>query len=259
MKPTSTADRMLRLTRFIAAPLDNVWAAWTDPDRLPQWWGPRGFTCNTHEIDLREGGQWRFDMIGPDGAVFPNRQQFTRIAPKSAIEYSLDDGSGEHHLDAKVHFEQLETGTRVTLTMTFPDAETRTKVEKVGAVALGYTTLDCLAESATSGHSVSLTRLLPLSPEKLLPVLTEPNHLEGWFFPADVTIKASDFDPKKGGAWRTQMQAKDGTAFNVRGAFRDVSPTHTLSFTHGWEDEDGHVATTTLVTLSLEPEGTGSK
>jgi uncharacterized protein YndB with AHSA1/START domain len=62
-------DRTMILERIITAPVATIWAAWTDPAALPQWWGPQGFSCRTKRIDLRDGGEWVFDMIGPDGTV----------------------------------------------------------------------------------------------------------------------------------------------------------------------------------------------
>ena len=70
-------DQTLTLTRLIPAPPEKVWRCWTDPALLPRWFGPEGFTCQTKEIDLRPGGLWRFDMIGPDGKIWANRHRHT--------------------------------------------------------------------------------------------------------------------------------------------------------------------------------------
>lgn len=193
------ADRTLHLTRLIPAPRATVWAAWADPAVLPVWWGPRGFTCKTRDIDLVQGGAWRFDMIGPDGAIYPNRHRFTRISPRTAIDYSVDDGGpGNHPFDACVRFEDRDQGTQVSLTMVFPTPHDRQIVEDFGAVALGYTTLDCLAEAALPGHAVSLTRLLPLPPARLWPFWTDPRHLARWFVPDGITIASTSFRPLPG-------------------------------------------------------------
>ena len=45
---------------------EQVFNAWTDPNRLKNWWGPKGFTNTFHEFDLRPGGKWSFIMHGPD-------------------------------------------------------------------------------------------------------------------------------------------------------------------------------------------------
>ena len=60
------------------APRDLVWQAWTDPEMLAQWFGPRGFTSSVPEWDLRVGGALRIVMHGPDGNDYPMKGMFTR-------------------------------------------------------------------------------------------------------------------------------------------------------------------------------------
>src|SRR5688572_23741714 len=84
-------EREVVLTRLIKARRETVFAAWTDPKHLPVWFGPAGFTIETKEIDVRVGGRWRFDMIAPDGAVYPNRMVFRRIEAPHLLE--VDHGS----------------------------------------------------------------------------------------------------------------------------------------------------------------------
>src|SRR5262245_64936028 len=73
VSPASTADRELIFTRIFDAPRELVFAAWTDPQHLAQWWGPQGFTTTIHEMDVRPGGVWRLTMHGPDGRDYRNR------------------------------------------------------------------------------------------------------------------------------------------------------------------------------------------
>ena len=136
----------LTLTRLIAAPPARLWAAWTDPDLLPRWFGPAGYSCRSKEIDLRQGGLWRFDMIGPDGTVFPNRHRYTRMLPQTRIEFLMDDDTDAAPPMAVVVTLQPEgSGTRITQTITFPDAAARAAAEAYGAAELGQTTLAKLA------------------------------------------------------------------------------------------------------------------
>jgi uncharacterized protein YndB with AHSA1/START domain len=69
------AGRAMVMQRLIRAPREVVWGAWMNPEALPRWWGPDGFSCRTKRIDLRAGGEWVFDMIAPDGTVFPNHHR----------------------------------------------------------------------------------------------------------------------------------------------------------------------------------------
>jgi uncharacterized protein YndB with AHSA1/START domain len=59
-------ERMI-ITRVFDAPRELVWRAWTDPQYVMQWWGPKGFSCPSCEIDFRVGGKYLLCMRGPDG------------------------------------------------------------------------------------------------------------------------------------------------------------------------------------------------
>ncbi len=140
------ADRTMVLERNIAAPVAAVWAAWSDPEALPQWWGPDGFSCRTDRIDLRTGGEWVFDMIGPDGTIFPNHHKYARFDRETGIDYTLHWGeNGPKHADASARFEPQGDGTRVTLTMVFVTPEEYENAKGFGAVELGLQTLGKLA------------------------------------------------------------------------------------------------------------------
>ena len=57
----------LVITRVFDAPRSLVFRAWAEPKHLMHWWGPRGFSLPSCEIDLRSGGRYRFHMRGADG------------------------------------------------------------------------------------------------------------------------------------------------------------------------------------------------
>lgn len=141
-------DRVLRMTRVLRASPERVWSAWTDPDLLPRWFGPKGYSCHTKEIDLRPGGVWIFDMIGPDGTVYPNRHRILSHDRPHRIVYLLDDPGGPHDgapVEVVVTMEPVPEGTRLELHMTFPTAAHRQEAADSGAEALGLETLEKLA------------------------------------------------------------------------------------------------------------------
>lgn len=55
----------ITVERSFNAPLDQVWAAWTDPEILCQWWAPKPYRCVIKSLDFREGGRWLYYMEGP--------------------------------------------------------------------------------------------------------------------------------------------------------------------------------------------------
>ena len=143
---TGATDRTMVLERLIKAPVGVVWGAWMNPRTLPEWWGPNGYSCRTTRIDLRQGGEWVFDMIGPDGTVYPNHHRYTRIEPERRIDYTLLWGeNGPKHADASVTFEDLDGATRVTLSMTLVTVKEYEAAKGFGAVELGLQTLGKLA------------------------------------------------------------------------------------------------------------------
>ena len=54
---TKVDTRDLIITRLFDAPRELVWKAWTQPERISPWWGPKGFTSPVFKIDLRVGGE----------------------------------------------------------------------------------------------------------------------------------------------------------------------------------------------------------
>ncbi|MCX7644718.1 MAG: SRPBCC domain-containing protein [Rhodobacteraceae bacterium] len=140
------AERTMVLRRVIKAPVPVVWGAWWNPEALPAWWGPEGFSCRTARIDLREGGEWVFDMIGPDGKVWPNHHKYGAVIPEARLDYTLHWGeNGPKHADAWAMFEDLGDQTRITLGMVFATVREFEEARGFGAVELGQQTLGKLA------------------------------------------------------------------------------------------------------------------
>lgn len=142
------AARTMVLQRVIRAPRPAVWGAWMNEETLPQWWGPDGFSCRTQRIDLRSGGEWVFDMIGPDGTVYPNHHRYADVRPQQGFAYALLWGeNGPKHADAWASFEDRDGATLVTLAMIFSTAAEYQTAKGFGAVELGQQTLGKLARA----------------------------------------------------------------------------------------------------------------
>jgi len=118
--------------REFDAPRDLVFAAFTDPKHLAQWWGPNGFTTTTHSFDFRPGGVWRFVMHGPDGRDYQNRITFEEIVPPERIVYRHggSDDVEPVHFKQTVVFEDIGGRTRITCRSDFPSASARDRVIK---------------------------------------------------------------------------------------------------------------------------------
>lgn len=140
------AERTMVIRRVIKAPVPVVWGAWFNAESLPKWWGPDGFSCRTSRIDLRAGGEWVFDMIAPDGTVYPNHHKYGAVIPEARLDYTLHWGeNGPKHADAWASFEDLDGATRVTLGMVMATAQAYHDAKGFGAETLGLQTLGKLA------------------------------------------------------------------------------------------------------------------
>jgi len=147
-------EREIVLCRVIDAPRERVFAAWTDPDQIRQWFGPAGFKTETLECDIRPGGRWRFIYTGPDGTTWDNRMVFLRIEAPHLIE--MEHGSDKDNDPGRFHvivtFDEQSNGkTVLTMRQLHPTAEQRAAGIGFGAVEFGYQTLDKLARHLGAG------------------------------------------------------------------------------------------------------------
>lgn len=129
----ATTDREIVTTRVLSTSRELVFNAWTDPDHLVHWWGPKGFSNTFHEFDLRPGGAWSFVMHGPDGVDYKNKSIFVEIVKPERVVF--DHVSG-HHFHVTATFTEQEGGkTRLTWRMLFDTAAEYEKVKAFVVVA----------------------------------------------------------------------------------------------------------------------------
>ncbi len=145
------ADREIVISREFNAPRELVWEAWTNPEHVANWWGPRGFTTTIEEMDVRPGGVWKHVMHGPDGTNYPNKSVFKEVVKPERIVYSHGggrEGGRCAHFVATWTFDALAADkTRVTIRMVFTSTADRNFVVKeFGAIEGGNQTLGRLAE-----------------------------------------------------------------------------------------------------------------
>jgi len=144
---TAPADREIVITRLLNAPRELVFKAWTDRELIRQWWGPRGFTTTTHEMDVRPGGVWRFIMHGPDGTDYDNRIVYVEIVEPERLVYNHGGDDGAVQFRATVTFVEQGGKTALTMHSLFPSAEERDRVvREYHAIEGGKQTLDRLEE-----------------------------------------------------------------------------------------------------------------
>jgi uncharacterized protein YndB with AHSA1/START domain len=143
------ADREIVLSRVFEAPRELVFEAFSNPEHLPQWWGPRGFTITTHVLDVRPGGVWRFVMHGPDGRNYGNKIVYREIVRPTRMVYAH---SGENQDEpgqfvTTATFDEQDGKTKLTMHALFRSAAERDEAfKKHNAIQGGKQTLERLGE-----------------------------------------------------------------------------------------------------------------
>lgn len=146
LQVTTPSDREVRLTRVFDAPRQLVWDAFTKPELMKRWFGPRGWSLIECTIDLRVGGGWRFVLQGPDGQKMGMRGAYREIeAPARSVHVeTYDDYPGESIVTAVF----TEKGGKTTLeaTVEFPSREVRDAMIQSGMEHGAAESYDKLAE-----------------------------------------------------------------------------------------------------------------
>ncbi|HEX5713180.1 MAG TPA: SRPBCC family protein [Solirubrobacterales bacterium] len=120
-------EREIRVERVFDAPPERVFAAYTDPEQIPQWWGPHGTTTIVEEFEPRTGGRWQFRSRDSDGGEIVFRGYFREVEAPTRISQTFEwDGMpGYVSVDTAV-FEPFGEGqTRIVTTSIFYTAEER--------------------------------------------------------------------------------------------------------------------------------------
>jgi uncharacterized protein YndB with AHSA1/START domain len=229
------SDRELSATRVLAAPRELVFRAWTEPDRLAKWWGPRGFTTTTHAMDLRPGGTWRYTMHGPDGRDYLNRIRYREVVPPERLvyEHGGDDEAVQFHVT--VTFEDLGGRTRLSMHSIFPSAADLARVVKEYRADKGMVQhLDRLGEAVgESDRAIVSVRTFDASPAAVYAAFADPARLARWWGPAGFRDTIHAFDLRPGGLWKHTMHGPDGTDYHNESAFVEVVPNERVVFDHG--------------------------
>jgi uncharacterized protein YndB with AHSA1/START domain len=152
LKVTTPSDREIALTRVFDAPRSLVFDAFSKPELLKRWFGPRGWSLEVCEVDLKVGGGFRFVLRSPDGKKLGMRGVYREIVPpqRSVHMESFDDYPGESQVTAVF----VEQGGKTTLTATvlYPSREVRDIVIQSGMEHGAAESYDKLAELLESGR-----------------------------------------------------------------------------------------------------------
>lgn len=257
MPQTATAERVLEIKRLFNAPRELVFAAWTDPEQLARWWGPKGFTNPRCEADARPGGKIHIDMRAPDGVVYPMGGEFREVVPPKKLVFTssaldadgnamfvnlntvlFDDfGDGRTMLTVRAQvIEQTPEAARYLKGMNlgwslsidrleaFVDAHADIRVGP--RVQPGYDNAD-----ATSRQLIA-TRVFNASRDLCFRMWTEPEHVAQWWGPNGFTTTVYQMDVRPGGTWLLAMHGPNGVDYISKSSYVEIVPSERIVLDH---------------------------
>lgn len=154
-----SSEKKIHIVRDFNAPVEKIWKAWTYPEILDKWWGPKPNRIETRIMDFKVGGTWQFAMVTPEGQKHWLYAEFTGIENhKSILTKALFfDGEGNPvnsgpNWYRDTRFSSIEgTRTRVNIAITYEDDATFESFTNNGyfkqGTAIGYNQLDELLAS----------------------------------------------------------------------------------------------------------------
>lgn len=248
-QPAPAEDVEITTTRILPHARHRVFAAFADPAQLAVWWGPHGFTNAFHEFDLRPGGRWRFDMVGPDGARHAQEKTFLEVERDARVV--IHHAQEGHDFVLAMELRDEPRGTRVTWRMRFAFPEQLAAVRE-HVVAGNEQNLDRLAAHLAASESNSketdtmqqtqtstdtgftIERTFKAAPEKVWAMWTTKEGLMKWWALSardmgfEFTVK--EIDPRVGGRFAFGMKNPQHDLTN-HGTYVVVQPHSHLAWT----------------------------
>lgn len=259
----------ITITRIYDAPLRSVWEAWTVPEEVAQWWGPRGFTITTHSRDLRTGGHWHYTMHGPDGTDYENTTQYLEVVPLQRMVY--DHGGHRERpplFRVTALFSERDGRTQLDMSMAFATPEiareTRGFIKKAGGEGTWDRLAEHLARRCTGKEQFFIARSFDADIERLYQMWTDPEHLARWLPPTGATMRFLRAEPRVGGSSFYAMTGADGKIMYGLVRYLALEKPNRIVYTQQFCDDEENITRppffedwpeTMLTTVELAPEG----
>ena len=247
MSAQQTSDRDSLLTRVYDAPPELVYELWTRPEHVDRWYGPRGFTTHTSAMDVRVGGEWRFEMRSAEHGNFLNRARYREVVPGQRLVWDYDAGEDNdpNALLVTVTFKDLGGRTEVTLHNHFFTAAALETAKGFGAIELGLQTLSHLDAVLDAQGAVDLVvrRTYAASRDRVWAAWTETAQLARWWGPIGIPLTVIAHEARPGGVFHFAMHPPGGVPpMYGRFLYREVVPQTRLAWLHAFSDAAGALA-----------------
>jgi uncharacterized protein YndB with AHSA1/START domain len=256
----------LRITRIFDAPREFVWKAWTYPEHLMRWWGPKNFTSPVNRIDLRVGGKYLNCMRSPEGQDYWSTGVYREIVPMERLVLTDSFADEKGNVVPASHYGMPgDWPLELQVTVTFEDIGGKTKMtlRHVGIPGGQMTELtsagwnesfDKLAESiliedtltritAEPGkQEIVITRVFDAPRELVFKAATDPDLISHWWGPRSLTTVVDKMDVRPGGVWRFVQRDLGGNEYAFHGVYHEVVSPERIVDTFEFEGMPGHVS-----------------
>lgn len=132
MAENDLAKRVLTLKKTFDAPIELVWEAWTQPEHIAQWWGPKGTSLKVVEHNFKVGGKWKYVMPMPNGSEFISEGEYSEIEKHKKIVTSANFRPMTEGVEIRAIFEKSGDKTNFTFSVVHPTEEYCRQQEKMG-------------------------------------------------------------------------------------------------------------------------------
>ena len=275
-KPSKSMD--ITITRVFDAPRELIWKAWTEPERVRRWWGPKGYTSPSPAMDLRVGGTYLSSMRSPEGKdtwstgtyqeiVEPERLAMTdsfadeqgKVVPASYYEMP---GAFPLELQVKVTFEEHQGKTTMTLQHSGIPADLAKDTE-----AGWNESFDKLADDIHDEMFVRMKTLVLVEPgrqaatiirvqdaprELVFRAQSDPELFPQFWGPERYTTTVDKMEVRKGGIWRVIQRDDKGEEYGFNGVYHEVKSPERIIDTWEFEGMPGHVLLETITFEEIE-------
>jgi uncharacterized protein YndB with AHSA1/START domain len=230
--------REITITRMVDAPRELVFDAWTQADRLAQWYAPEGFDVPEAESDPRPGGAIRIVMRaswGPESVLTGTYRELDRPS-RIVTEANATDAEGRIALEAvtTVTLTDRDGTTELTVheraTALIPEAAMMLAGMEVGLLQ-SLRKLDDVVTGVVD-RQIVVTHTYEAPREVVFDAFTDDDQLQHWWGPNGFSITTHAFDLRPGGIWRFTMHGPDGVDYPNEVTYEEIARPELLRFEH---------------------------
>ncbi len=218
-------ERKVVMERVFHASPERLWKMMTDPDLIPEWWGPERHLTRVDEMDVRVGGSWRFVSHDKEGNEHAFNGIYKEVDPPRRLMQTFNYepiGPGHESIETAVLEEVGKGKTRLTMTSVYNTVEDFDGTIASGMESGARETWQRLASLAEK--QLIITRVFDASIERVWQAWSEPQQIEKWLGPEGFSTRVEAHDFTEGGHWRYVLIGPDGAEYPSVGIYKEIIP-----------------------------------